>query len=150
MSYNITSSDNNSDNINMAITTNNISQYLFPKHESLKFKLSMCTQYIIETLKRWNVENLGIRIDIYSEKEKQRFVEFVTLLDKYINDLDDDLLNYSKYKFKITLELNGFDEDEAFLYIRILRNIFIDNRIGVLDLRKPVELSNNIIALIEF
>ena len=134
----------------MAITTNNISQYLFPKHESLKFKLSMCTQYIIETLKKWNGENLGIRIDIYSEKEKQRFVEFVTLLDKYINELDDDLLNYSKYKFKITLELNGFDEDEAFLYIRILRNIFIDNRIGVLDLRKPVELSNNIIALIEF
>ena len=134
----------------MAITTNNISQYLFPKHESLKFKLSLCTQYIIETLKRWNVENLGIRIDIYSEKEKQRFVEFVTLLDKYINELDDDLLNYSKYKFKITLELNGFDEDEAFLYIRILRNIFIDNRIGVLDLQKPIELSNNIIALIEF
>ena len=134
----------------MAITTNNISQYLFPKHESLKFKLSMCTQYIIETLKKWNGENLGIRIDIYSEKEKQRFVEFVTLLDKYINELDDDLLNYSKYKFKITLELNGFDEDEAFLYIRILRNIFIDNRIGVIDLRKPIELSNNIIALIEF
>ena len=134
----------------MAITTNNISQYLFPKHDSLKFKLSMCIQYIIETLKTWNEENLGIRIDIYSKKEKQRFVEFVTLLDKYINELDDDLLNYSKYKFKITLELNGFDEDEAFLYIRILRNIFIDNRIGVLDLQKPVELSNNIIALIEF
>lgn len=134
----------------MAITTNNISQYLSPKHETLKFKLSVCTQYIIETLKKWNGENLGIRIDIYSKKEKQRFVEFVTLLDKYINELDDDLLDYSKYKFKITLELNGFDEDEAFLYIRILRNIFIDNRIGVLDLRKPVELSNNIIALIEF
>lgn len=134
----------------MAITTNNISQYLYPKHETLKFKLSVCTQYIIETLKKWNGENLGIRIDIYSKKEKQRFVEFVTLLDKYINELDDDLLDYSKYKFKITLELNGFDEDEAFLYIRILRNIFIDNRIGVLDLRKPVELSNNIIALIEF
>lgn len=134
----------------MAITTNNISQYLSSKHETLKFKLSVCTQYIIETLKKWNGENLGIRIDIYSKKEKQRLVEFVTLLDKYINELDDDLLDYSKYKFKITLELNGFDEDEAFLYIRILRNIFIDNRIGVLDLRKPVELSNNIIALIEF
>ena len=134
----------------MAININNISQYLFPKHETLRFKLSMCTQYIIETLKKWNGEDLGIRIDIYSEKEKQRFVEFVTLLDKYINELDDDLLNYSKYKFRITLELNGFDEDEAFHYIRILRNTFIDNRIGVLDLRKPVELSNNIIAFIEF
>ena len=150
MEYNITSSNNNSDNINMAITTNNISQYLFPKHDSLKFKLSMCIQYIIKTLKKWNVEDLGIRIDIYSEKEKQRFDEFIMILDRYINGLNDDLSDYSKYKLRITLGLNGFDEDEAFHFIKILRNIFIDNRIGTLDLRKPVELSNNIIALIEF
>ena len=134
----------------MAIITNNISQYLFPKHDSLKFKLSMCTQYIIETLKKWNVEDLGIRIDIYSEKEKQRFDEFIMILYRYINGLNDDLSDYSKYKLRITLGLNGFDEDEAFHFIKILRNIFIDNMIGTLDLKKPVELSNNIIALIEF
>ena len=123
---------------------------LIPKKMTCKFKMESCLQYIKISLTHKQSGFGHMIIGITLESEWERFKEFLSLIENYIKELDDDLSNYSKFKLKMTLELNGFDEDESFYYIKILRNIFLDNRMGILDLEKPVELSNNIIALLEF
>ena len=116
---------------------------------ALKAKLKMCLRYISISLRNSPNDVGYLSLNINDDK-RDRFKDFLSLINNYVDELNDDLSNYSKFKLKMTLELNGFDEDESFYYIKILRNIFLDNRMGILDLQKPVELSNNIIALLEF
>ena len=82
--------------------------------------------------------------------ENKRYVEFLEVLQAYVKELDEDFEEYSPSVLKIRLDLSGFDIDESFRFLNRLRNECVDGLIGTIDLKKPVELKNNYVALLEF
>ncbi len=85
-----------------------------------------------------------------NEGENRRYVEFLEVLQTYVKELDEDFEEYSPSALKIRLDLSGFDIDESFKFLNRLRSECVNGLIGTIDLRKPVELKNNYVALLNY
>jgi len=113
------------------------------KNRSLKDMLLSCILLCYSNLKDEQKE--GNCQDIPEE-----FFVFVEVLTEYIADLDEDIEKYSPSKMKIMMDLNGFDIDDCYRFINLLKTKCVNMMIGVIDIMKPLSLENNYIALIDF
>jgi len=105
----------------------------------------LCLLFVMKSPSNFDETEYEGRVDPKDENYKK----FMDVLVDYVGNLDEDMSDYSKAKMNLLMDMNGIDNDMRKTYMWMLRDFCVRDRIGIIDILKPVELSNCFISLLE-